>query len=68
MTSNVKPAPPGLTEGLVAKMVGDRPAYGKGIAHIPIASFADCGECGQRRTKPCGYSACPISEVGGDHG
>ncbi|MEL7754037.1 hypothetical protein VO57_008710 [Citromicrobium bathyomarinum] len=34
--SNVKPAPIGLTEGVVAKMVGDRPAYGKGIVRVPI--------------------------------
>lgn len=34
--SNLKPAPLGLTEGTVAKLVGDRPAYGKHIVRLPI--------------------------------
>jgi hypothetical protein len=33
---NLRPAPLALTPGLVAKLVGDRPAYGRGIAHIPL--------------------------------
>ena len=65
MTSNVKPAPLGLTEGVVAKMVGDRPAYGRGVVHVPIEPFATCAECGQMRTAPCQYSACPIPKMGG---
>jgi len=58
--SNVKPAPLGLTEGVVAKMVGDRPAYGRCVVHVPIAPFERCSECDQLRTRPCAYSACPI--------
>ncbi|MEL7784088.1 hypothetical protein AAG607_13760 [Citromicrobium bathyomarinum] len=60
---NLKSAPIGLTEGVVAKLVGDRPAYGKGVTHVPIAPYTKCGECGQLRTKPCDYSACPILQV-----
>ena len=63
--SNVKPAPLSLTEGTVAKLVGDRPAYGQGIVHVPMAPYALCGECNQHRTRPCKYSACPIPNVGG---
>ena len=39
--SNVKPAPIGLTESVVAKMVGDRPAYGQGVIHVPRATTLD---------------------------
>ena len=60
---NLKPAPIGLTEGTVAKLVGDRPAYGKGVIRVPMAPYAKCGECGQLRTMPCKYSACPIPQV-----
>ena len=63
--SNLKPAPLGLNENVVAKMVGDRPAYGQGVVHVPMAPYAQCGECGQLRTKPCAYSACPIPQVQG---
>ena len=34
--SNLKPAPIALTPELVAKLVGDRPAYGKGLVRLPI--------------------------------
>ncbi len=34
--SNLRPAPLALTPAIVAKIVGDRPAYGKGITHIPL--------------------------------
>ncbi|MBD3728732.1 MAG: hypothetical protein IE933_03420 [Sphingomonadales bacterium] len=34
--SNLKPGPIFLTPELTAKLVGDRPAYGKGIAHLPF--------------------------------
>jgi len=61
--SNLKPAPLGLSESVVAKMVGDRPAYGQGVIHVPIAPYTRCGECGQLRTVPCAYSACPIPQV-----
>jgi len=61
--SNVKPAPIGLTESVVAKMVGDRPAYGQGVIHVPMARYARCGKCRQLRTKPCAYSACPFPVV-----
>lgn len=33
---NLKQAPLHLTEGLTAKLVGDRPAFGKGVARLPI--------------------------------
>ncbi|ALG60875.1 MULTISPECIES: hypothetical protein [Citromicrobium] len=59
--SNVKPAPIGLTEGVVAKMVGDRPACGKGVIHVPVAPYAKCYACEQLRTVPCNYSACSIA-------
>ena len=36
MASNLKPAPIGLTESVVAKLTGDRPAYGKGVVRVPI--------------------------------
>ena len=36
----LKPAPFALTPALVAKLVGDRPAYGKGIAHLPVLPIA----------------------------
>lgn len=36
MAENLKPAPLGLTGAVVAKLVDDRPAYGKGIARIPL--------------------------------
>ena len=36
VVGNLKGAPIGLTADLTAKLVGDRPAYGKGIAHLPI--------------------------------
>lgn len=35
---NLKPAPFSLTPAVVEKIVGDRPAYGTGIARLPIAS------------------------------
>ncbi|MEL7753345.1 hypothetical protein VO57_015090 [Citromicrobium bathyomarinum] len=59
--SNLKPAPIGLTESVVAKTVGDRPAYGKGLINVPLAPYAKCDACGQLRTVPCNYSACPIA-------
>lgn len=65
--SNVKPAPIGLTEGVVAKMVGDRPPFGRGVIHVPIEHYTRCGECDQLRTRPCKYSACPIPQEGGGH-
>lgn len=34
--SNLKPAPMPLTADLTAKLAGDRPAFGKGIVHLPI--------------------------------
>lgn len=33
---NLRDAPLALTPALVAKLTGDRPAYGKGIMHLPI--------------------------------
>jgi hypothetical protein len=36
MASNLKPAPLGLTTAVTAKMVGDRPAVGKGVVHVPL--------------------------------
>lgn len=33
---NLKPAPLFLSTDLVAKLVGDRPAFGKGIARVPF--------------------------------
>lgn len=39
MASNIKPAPLCLTESVVAKLTGDRPAYGTGIVRVPMASF-----------------------------
>ncbi|MEL7681101.1 hypothetical protein AAG602_08035 [Citromicrobium bathyomarinum] len=59
--TNVKPAPIGLTESVVAKTVGDRPGYGKGVVHLPFAPYAKCEACGKLRTVPCNYSACPIA-------
>jgi hypothetical protein len=35
--SNLKPAPFPLTGDLVAKLLGDRPALGKCVVHLPIA-------------------------------
>lgn len=56
--SNLKPAPLDLTPALVAKLVGDRPAHGKGIARVPLG----CAKCGQSgRTSLC-YSPCPFEE------
>jgi len=34
--SNLEPAPFFLTSAVVAKLAGDRPAFGKGIAHLPV--------------------------------
>ncbi len=34
--SNLKPAPLAFTPELVAKLVGDRPAYGRGITRIAL--------------------------------
>jgi len=34
--ANLKPAPLHLTSALVAKLTGDRPAYGKGVVRIPL--------------------------------
>lgn len=34
--SNLKPAPLHLTEAVCAKLIGDRPAYGKGVCHLPL--------------------------------
>tara|TARA_B100001179_G_scaffold211998_1_gene179649 strand:+ start:2444 stop:2665 length:222 start_codon:yes stop_codon:yes gene_type:complete len=39
MASNLKPAPLSLTEDVVAKLAGERPAFGKGIVRVPVASF-----------------------------
>jgi hypothetical protein len=39
MPSNLKPAPLGLTSDLTAKLVGDRPAYGKGVVRVPFGEF-----------------------------
>ncbi len=61
--SNLKPAPLGLTESVVAKMLGDRPPFGTGVIHVPIAPFVECDKCGQLRSEPCTYSACPIAKV-----
>ena len=36
MAGNLKPAPLQLTESLVAKLVGDRPAYGNGVVRVPF--------------------------------
>lgn len=33
---NLKPAPLPLTPALAAKLAGDRPAFGMGIARLPI--------------------------------
>lgn len=33
---NLKPAPIFLTESVVAKLCGDQPAYGAGIARVPV--------------------------------
>jgi len=33
---NLKPAPLPLTGDLVAKLTGVRPAFGKGVVHLPI--------------------------------
>ena len=42
--SNLKPAPFSLTGDVVAKLVGDRPSYGKGIVRVPFE-----GTIGSRR-------------------
>ncbi len=42
--ATLKPAPLALTGDLVAKLVGDRPAYGKGIAHLPLEGTVCCAE------------------------
>lgn len=34
--SNLKPAPFSLTGDVVAKLVGDRPAFGKGVVRVPF--------------------------------
>jgi len=36
MAGNLKPAPLQLTESVVAKLVGDRPAYGSGVVRVPF--------------------------------
>lgn len=61
--SNLKPAPLPFTPDLVAKLVGDRPAYGKGIVRVPVEGAAGgCRKCGQTcRTELC-YSPCPLEE------
>lgn len=58
---NLKPAPLPLTGDLVAKLVGDRPAYGRGIRHVPVVSNpVVCSTCKQERHRPCDLSTCPI--------
>ena len=61
--SNLKPAPLFLNEGTVAKLVGDRPAYGKGVIHVPIEPFTRCDTCDQMRTTACRYAACPLARA-----
>ena len=39
MASNLKPAPLSLTPAVTAKLVGDRPAYGKGVVHVPLGEI-----------------------------
>jgi hypothetical protein len=34
--ANLKPAPLHLTEAVTAKLVGDRPAFGKGVTHLAL--------------------------------
>lgn len=41
--SNLKRAPLPLTGELVAKLVGDRPAYGKGLTYLLIRKAAADG-------------------------
>lgn len=36
MAGNLKPAPLDLTPAVTAKLIGDWPAYGRGIARIPV--------------------------------
>jgi hypothetical protein len=60
---NLKTPPLALTPGLVAKLVGARPALGKGIAHLPIeGTAAGCRTCVQPRQERCTYRACPIGD------
>ena len=50
MSGNLKPAPLALTPALVGKLAGDRPAYGAGIAHLPLEGKVNepawCVGCG----------------------
>lgn len=63
MGGNLKSAPLPLTAALVAKLTGDRPAFGKGIARLPIEGTVNeprwCDGCGL--PDDC---CCP---EGGDH-
>lgn len=65
---NLKSAPLALTTGLVAKLVGDRPAYGRGIVRIPLeSSSASCRTCGQQRETLCAYRSCPVELPRDEH-
>jgi len=58
---NLRPAPLALTPALVAKLVGDRPAYGKGIVHVPFeGKVCCCIGCEPRQPEPD-----DIDEIGG---
>lgn len=39
---NLKPAPLALTADVVAKLVGDRPPFGKSIVHLPNEGKVCC--------------------------
>ncbi len=64
LQGNLKPAPLSLTPAVVAKLLGDQPAYGRGIARVPfVAEPTYCRKCGQTRRTRCTYSTCPIGEA-----
>lgn len=40
---NLKPAPFSLTPEVTGKLTGDRPAYGKGVTHVPLEGVLEDG-------------------------
>lgn len=63
MSGNLKPAPFALTPALVGKLLGDRPAYGAGIARLPIEGVLVDRSANEDPTRPSTWSNPAIAEA-----